>query len=149
MIIRRRDKVVRVLDRARPTRSIAFAVRRTAAGAELTFDNAADPHCASAQPGAGYKARWMALDNAKGIETTSASDIGLADARLSIPDAAWGPRDAAGSRYAIASISTVACGPPHWASPVLVTVRERHGAVDVVGIERPAGRDERRELTHT
>ena len=40
-------------------------------------------------------------------------------------------------RYAIASIKTVDASHPNWMSPVLVTVRERDGAIDVVGLERP------------
>jgi hypothetical protein len=60
---------------------------------------------------------------------------------LEIPASAWGPRDDTGSRYAVASIATIHPGFANWASPVLVTVRERNGSFDVVGIERPANRD--------
>ncbi len=141
VIKRRRDKVVAYWI-AQTNPLDAFTVSRSAAGTELTFDNAA-VRLGVAGPAASYKARWMALDNVKGSETTVGGDIDLADARIAIPGAAWGPRDEAGSRYAVASIATVHANFPQWASPVLVTVRERNGAVDVVGIERPAGRDER------
>jgi len=141
VIKRRRDKVVAYwIGQTNPLDT--FAVSRSSAGAELTFDNAA-VRLGVARPAAGYKARWMALDNVKGVETNVGGDIDLADARIAIPGTAWGPRDEAGSRYAVASIATVHANFPQWASPVLVTVRERNGAVDVVGIERPAGRDER------
>ena len=139
VIIRRRDKVVAYwigltnpLDR--------FSVDRAASGTELAFDNAA-VRLGVARPGATYKARWMALDNLTGIETATGSEITVADGRLTIPASAWGPRDDAGSRYAVASIATIHPGFPTWSSPVLVTVRERNGSFDVIGIERPANRD--------
>ena len=141
VIKRRRDKVVAFwIAQTNPLDT--FAVSRSSAGTELTFDNAA-VRLGVAGPAAGYKARWMALDNVKGIETSVGGDIALATARITIPGSAWGPRDEAGSRYAVASIATVHANFPQWASPVLVTVRERNGAVDVVGIERPAGPDQR------
>src|SRR5262249_7620846 len=66
VIIKRRDKVVAYwivqtnpLDR--------FAVARTAAGADLTFDNAA-VRARAAQPAAAYKVRWTAFDNAAGTK---------------------------------------------------------------------------------
>ena len=141
VIKRRRDKVVAYwIAQTNPLDT--FAVSRSSAGTELTFDNAAI-RLGVARPAAGYKARWMALDNVKGTETNVGGDIDLADARIAIPGSAWGPRDEAGNRYAVASIASAHANFPQWASPVLVTVRERNGAVDVVGIERPAGRDER------
>jgi hypothetical protein len=32
----------------------------------------------------------------------------------------------------------------NWAAPVVVTVREQRGTIEVVGIERPAGSDRER-----
>jgi len=141
VIKRRRDKVVAYwIAQTNPLDT--FAVSRSSAGAELTFDNAA-VRLGVAQPAASYKARWMALDNVKGIETNVGGDTDLADARTPIPGSAWGPRDETGSRYTVASIATVHANFPQWASPVVVTVRERNGSFDVIGIERPAARDAR------
>jgi hypothetical protein len=56
---------------------------------------------------------------------------------VAIPIDAFGPPDAAGLRYAEASISTIHRTFPHWNKPVRVTVRNRNGLLDVVGIERP------------
>jgi hypothetical protein len=63
---------------------------------------------------------------------------------MAIPDAGWGLADDTGFRYAVASISRVHPGLPNWTSSVLVTLRERSGAVEVVGIERPSGLEERK-----
>jgi hypothetical protein len=52
---------------------------------------------------------------------------------------ALGPADASGSRYAVATIRTHHAAFPEWQAPIVVTVRERRGSFDVVGIERPAG----------
>ena len=72
VIKRRRDKVVAYwIGQTNPLDS--FAVSRSSAGAELTFDNAA-VRLGVARPAAGYKARWMALDNVKGIETNVGGD---------------------------------------------------------------------------
>jgi len=139
VIIKRRDKVVAYwiaqtnpLDR--------FTVKRTAAGAELEFDNAAI-RLRVAQPGATYNARWLAFDNTTGLARMVEHDVDAAHPHVVIPDAAWGPTETAGCRYAIASIRTIDANHPNWAAPVLVTLRERGGAIDVVGIERPARTD--------
>src|SRR6185436_7818910 len=105
VIKRRRDKVVAYWI-AQTNPLDAFTVSRSAAGTELTFDNAA-VRLGVTGPAASYKARWMALDNVKGTETSVGGDIDLATARITIPGSAWGPRDEAGSRYAVASIATV------------------------------------------
>ena len=139
VIIRRRDKVVAYwISRTNPLDS--FAVNRASAGAELAFDNAA-VRLGVARPDVTYKASWMALDNLNGAESAAGPEVSLTDARLAIPASAWGPRDDTGSRYAVASIATIHPGFANWASPVFVTVRERNGSFDVVGIERPANRD--------
>jgi hypothetical protein len=64
--------------------------------------------------------------------------ITLNTPRLAIPDGAWGPRDEAGIRYATATIRTSYADFPNWTNPVRVTVRNKNGSIDVVGLERPA-----------
>jgi hypothetical protein len=137
VIIRRRDKVVQAwvaqtnpLDR--------FAVGRTGTGTELTFDNAAI-RLHVVQPGATYTASWLALDNTTGTRRAVADELSIDIPRLPVPEAAWGPPDSAGFRYAVAKIETLDASHPHWAAPVVVTLRDRSGSTDVVGIDRPAG----------
>ena len=139
VIIKRRDKVVRCwIVQTNPLDS--FEVRRTATGVELTFDNAAI-RLGVAKPGATYQVRWLSLDNTAGMQRAVGEELDLASPCVGIPDAAWGPVDAAGFRYSIASIKTVHTDYPNWSNPVVVTVRERTGAIDVVGIARPTGRE--------
>ena len=66
------------------------------------------------------------------------------EARLSIPADVWGPADAFGCRYAIAMIATNHPQFPHWMKPVTVTIRNRDGRLDVVGIDRPTDLTERK-----
>jgi len=136
VIIRRRDKVVAYwIVRTNPIDR--FAVTRTSTGAELTFENAAMRlHVAAGT--ASYQARWLALDNTAGTERAAGDELASNAPRLAIPDEAWGPADASGFRYAIASIKTVQPDHKDWLAPVLVTVRDRHGELDIVGIERSA-----------
>jgi hypothetical protein len=136
VIIKRRDKVVawwiaqtNPLDR--------FNIARAAAGIELIFDNAAIRLHAS-KPGATYRVRWMALDNATGMQHAVGDEIALTSPRVSLPDSAWGPSDRDGIRYAVASIETIDASHPTWVNPVLVTVRDRKGTIDIVGIDRPS-----------
>jgi hypothetical protein len=70
--------------------------------------------------------------------------VELADSRVAIPNAARGPADDTGLCDAIASISNVIPDFPNWTSPVLVTLREKRGAAEGVGIERPTGPERRR-----
>ena len=137
VIIRRRDKVVAYwivqtnpLDR--------FSVERSGDGAAMVFDNAAI-RVGAAAPGATYRVEWTALDNASGTVRGSGSEAMVASPKVAIPAGAWGPADDAGFRYAVASIRTLHANHPAWAQPVVVTVRERAGTIDVVGIERPTG----------
>jgi hypothetical protein len=135
VIIQRRNKVVECwIAQTNPLDT--FVVRRTAASIELTFDNAA-VRVGAAKPGAAYQALWRSLDNSTGMRRAVSDEITLATPRLVLPDAAWGPVDTAGFRYAIASIKTIDTNHPQWANPVLVTLRTRNNAIDVVGIERP------------
>jgi hypothetical protein len=55
-----------------------------------------------------------------------------------VPAAAWGPTDDSGARYAVAAIRTEHATFPAWNRPVEVTLRDRGGVIDVVGIVRPA-----------
>lgn len=136
VIIRRRDKVVSYwISRTNPLDQ--FAVTRTDGGVELSFDNAAT-RLRVVQSPATYKTYWSALDNATGGERGVGAQIDVTNSRLTVPDDAWGPRDSAGSRFAVAAIETIQQGFPNWARPIVVTVRDRNGALDVVGIERPA-----------
>ena len=137
VIIRRRDKVVAYwiaqtnpLDR--------FAIATTPAGATLTFDNAAIRLRTTAAD-ASYKARWLALDNAAGTERAVGDEVIISEPRLAVPGPAWGPADAHGARYAVASIATIHPKHPEWLRPVLVSLRQRNGLLDIVGIERPRG----------
>jgi hypothetical protein len=133
IIIKRRDKTVRwgvtatnPLDR--------FEVHG-GPSPELSFDNIA-VRLGYAQ-GARYTVRWAAFDNTTGT-TSAAQPTVEADAkRTPVPADIWGPRDADGIRYATASIATDHPLFRHWAKPVVVTVRNRNGVLDVVGIDRP------------
>ena len=51
---------------------------------------------------------------------------------------AFGPADAVGSRYAVATILDHYAAFPDWQAPLAMMLRYM-GSVDVVGIERPAG----------
>ena len=57
-----------------------------------------------------------------------------------VPAAAWGPTDDTGARYAVAAIRTEHATFPAWNRPVEVTLRDRGGVIDVVGIVRPVER---------
>ena len=135
-IIRRRDKVVAYwISQTNPLDG--FEVHGSGTEAQLAFDNRAE-HVGAALPGATYRAQWAAFDNQRGIEQPFGAEIVLGERQLAIPDGAWGPRDEAGFRYATAAIRSVHPDFPHWADPVRVTVRNKNGSLDVVGIERPA-----------
>jgi hypothetical protein len=137
VIIRRRDKVVAYwISQTNPLDR--FAVDRTPTGAVLTFDNAA-VRFDLAKPETSFRAAWLAHDNTACVGHPVGEEITIDSPRLPIPDGAWGPADAAGFRYATASIKTLHSSNPHWANPVVVTVRARAGALDIVGIERPTG----------
>jgi hypothetical protein len=137
VIIRRRDKVVRwgitqtnPLDR--------FQVRATAVP-ELTFENAAARLGVAANE-TRYRVQWWAWDNRAARRLAPGDPVTSADHRFVVPDSAWGPKDDGGVRYAIASIATLDPAFTHWVMPVEVTIRDRDGLLDVVGIDRiPTG----------
>jgi hypothetical protein len=135
VIIKRRDKTVRWgLTRTNPLDR--FEIRNDGTPA-LVFDNAAVRlHLVE---GPRYAIEWAAFDNVAGIDK-GPMHVGEADdARATVPPDVWGPRDAAGLRYAVARISTAHHAFPHWRKPVTVTLRNRDGVLDVVGIDRPTG----------
>ncbi len=137
VIITRRDKVVNYwISRTNPLDHFDVQ-RRTDSGLQLTFENAAI-RVGAAPEGGRYTVRWSALDNLSGQERPAGEAVDLAEARATVPDAAWGPPDDVGDRYAVAAIRTLHPEFPHWSEPVLVTLRDRAGDVDVVAIERPS-----------
>src|SRR4029453_14755013 len=102
VIIKRRDKTVRwgvtatnPLDR--------FEVRG-GPSPELVFDNIA-ARLGYAQ-GARYVVRWAAFDNHTGTTSTAQPPVEADAMRTPVPADIWGPPDAAGIRYAAASLST-------------------------------------------
>jgi hypothetical protein len=133
IIIKRRDKTVRwgvtatnPLDR--------FEIRGGRAP-ELAFDNLA-ARLGYAQ-GARYTLQWAAFDNRTGTTAAAQAPVDVDAMRTPVPADIWGPPDAAGIRYAAASIATDHPLFRHWATPVVVTIRNRNGVLDVVGIDRP------------
>jgi hypothetical protein len=143
VLIARRDKVVAYWI-TRTTPLDGFAVDGGGAAPALTFDDAAVRLGLAAAPSA-YRARWSSFDNLTGGATPVSDDAATTGRRLDIPAAAWGPRDPSGARYATASIASEHAAFPHWMRPVTVTLRDRGGNIDVVGIDRPTGgRDARR-----
>jgi hypothetical protein len=139
VIIRRRDKVVAYwISRTNPLDN--FELRQDGASTTLVFDNAAI-RVRAAAPGATYKVRWSALDNMTGAMRPAGIDADLTETRTPVPDTAWGPRDDAGTRYATVAIETIHPAFPYWKDPVRVTIRNRNGSLDVVGIERPTGEE--------
>jgi hypothetical protein len=136
VIIRRRDKVVahwltgtNPLDR--------FEASRHDADVTVTFDHAAMRN-GLANNTAKYIVNFASLDNMTGAERMDGVAVATSQRVFNVPGSAWGKADAAGSRYAIASIRTLQEGYPHWARPVRITLRERGGAVEVIAIDRPA-----------
>ena len=132
VIIKRRDKTVQwAITRANPVDR--FQIRGTTP--ELAFDNAA-VRLDLAQ-GVRYTVRWAPWDNATATVQAARSEVEITGTRVAIPSDIWGPEDRFGLRYAVASISTSHPQYQHWASPVVVTVRNRGGALALVGIDRP------------
>ena len=137
VLITRRDKVVHYwISRTNPFDR--FDVQRRAdSGLQLTFDNAA------VRVGAAPKAPATACGGRPWTNLTGQEEpwghVELEGAQAGVPQAAWGPADDMGDRYAVATITTLHAEFPHWAQPVVVTLRDRTGDVRVVGIERPSG----------
>ena len=136
VLITRRDKVVQYWIRRTNPLDRVEVQRDANPGWTLSFDNAAI-RVGAAAPGASYRVRWSALDNLSGQERPTDEAVELDEARTTVPDAAWGPADDVGDRYAVAAIATLHSEFSHWEQPVVVTLRDRAGDVSVVGIERP------------
>ena len=134
VIIKRRDKTVRWgITATNPIDRFEIQGGPTPA---LTFDNAAVRlHLVQEQPR--YVVRWASFENTTGTIQSPRAPVEIAGTSATIPPDIWGPPDAAGIRYAVMTISTDVPMFQHWASPVAVTVRNRGGALDVVGIDRP------------
>ena len=92
--------------------------------------------CISFEEAPTYTVRWAPFDNRTGVAQSMQSEVETAGTRVAIPAGIWGPPDDTGVRYAVASISTRHPMFTHWASPVVVTIRNRKGMLDVVGIDR-------------
>src|SRR5262245_26287119 len=135
VIIKRRDKTVRWgITRTNPLDRFEIRLGPTAA---LGFDNAAVRLHVVEQLAPQYIVRWAPFDNRSGATQSIQSATETASTVATIPAGIWGPPDEAGLRYAVALISTKHPQLTHWVSPVVVTLRNRDGAIDVVGIARP------------
>ena len=82
--------------------------------------------------------RWKALDNLARTAKPVGDEVALDRTCAFVPTEAWGPTDDTGARYAVAAIRTEHASFPAWNRPVEVTLRDRGGVIDVVGIVRPA-----------
>ena len=132
-LIERRDKCIQYwITRTNPLDR--FAISR--GGTEVTFDNAA-VRAGAVEGEVTYDAQWAQLDNLANKETAVGEPVRVADKTLKVPADAWGPKDDAGYRYAIARIHSRHTGNPFWAEPVVLAIRDKGGNYDVVGIERP------------
>jgi hypothetical protein len=135
VIIKRRDKTVRWgITRTNPLDRFDIRSGPTPA---LGFDNAAVRLRVVEQLSPRYTVRWAPFDNRSGETQSIHSEVETTSTVATIPSGIWGPPDDAGLRYAVALISTRHPKFTHWVSPVVVTLRNRDGALDVVGIARP------------
>ena len=141
VIMRRRDKVVDYwITRTNPLDG--FQVSGTGDSMMLRWDNAAT-RVAAASPTAFYTVAWSSLDNDNNSGTAAGIEpVGQSPAAV-VPASAWGPADTFGYRYAVARISTSHEEFPAWRKAVVVTLRDRGGRIDVVGIQRPRQAAER------
>jgi hypothetical protein len=105
-------------------------------GTEVTFDNAA-LRSGTAKGEAAYTVQWSALDNLKNQERRVGEEVQLTGTRMVVAESAWGPKDDANYRYAVARISTSHPANPQWKEPVVVTLRDKGGVFDIVGLQRP------------
>jgi hypothetical protein len=134
VIIKRRDATVRWgITATNPVDRFEIKHGPTPA---LTFDNAAVRlHLVQEQPR--YVVRWASFDNTTGTIQSFQAPVDIAGTSATIAHDIWGPPDAGGIRYAVITISTIDRAFPHWTKPVVVTIRNRNGLLDVVGIVRP------------
>ena len=132
-LIQRRDKCIRYwIRQTNPLDRFELS----ADGRQVDFENAA-LRAGAAQGNATYRVQWSALDNLKNEERTVGGEVTPSGPQLTIPQEAWGPADDAGLRYAVARIRTFHADNPQWQEPLVLTIRNRNGTFDVVGIQRP------------
>jgi hypothetical protein len=137
LIIERRDKVVNQwITAVNPLDS--FEVRGGNHGPILLFDNAAIRLGIKA-PGESYQTTWSAFDNMTGADGSSTDGEEYSEPVARIPTSEFGPADRSGARYIVATIRTVNPAFPSWQAPIRVTLRDRDGVIDIVGIDRRAG----------
>ena len=138
VIIERRDKVVKHwITGINPLDQ--FEVRRGLHGPILLFDNAA-LRLGITAAGETYQTTWSSFDNMTGIERP-ATDIEEYSEPVSwIPTTEFGAADPSGARYIVATIRTMNAAFPQWKAPVKVTLRDRSGVIDIVGIDRSGAR---------
>jgi hypothetical protein len=132
VIIKRRDKTVRW--GVTSTNPVDRLEVRSRPAPVLVFDNIA-LRLGIVPRDVRYTVRWAPFDNRTGATEATQAQVETSVTRVSIPPGIWGPPDAAGIRYAVASISTNYPPFEHWANPVVVTIRNRDGRLDVVGID--------------
>jgi hypothetical protein len=134
IIIKRRDKTVRWGVTA--TNPVDRFTIEPGPEPTLVFDNiAVRPGFAAGETR--YSVSWAPFDNRTATTLAEQAPFKTVRARVPIPSGVWGPPDPAGIRYAVAAIATLTPQFSHWATPVRVTIRNRGGTLDVVGIERP------------
>ena len=140
IIIKRRDKTVRWgVTATNPVDRVTIAPGPAPA---LAFDNLA-ARLGLAAGELRYTVRWAPFDNRTATPLGERAPVDAERLRAPIPADIWGPPDPAGIRYAVAAISTLTPQFSHWVAPVMVTIRNRGGTLDVVGIERPTAFPER------
>ena len=139
-IIKRRDKVVAYwIVQTNPLDEIMTSGSQSALS--LSWENAA-VRLDLAADSASYAVQWSAYDNRDGGGKPAGDEIVSDTPQVTVPDGAWGPADDFGYRYAEARISTRHADFPHWQAPLIVTLRDRGGEIDIVGILRPRERPE-------
>jgi hypothetical protein len=71
-----------------------------------------------------------------GVETPVTDVEEYSEPVARVPVSEFGPADASGARYVVATIRTINPAFPQWLKPVKVTLRDRGGVIDIVGIDR-------------
>ena len=140
IIIKRRDKTVRWGVTA--TNPVDRVTIEPGPAPALAFDNLA-ARLGLAAGELRYTVRWAPFDNRTATPLGERAPVDADRLRAPIPADIWGPPDPAGIRYAVAAISTLTPQFSHWVAPVVVTIRNRGGTLDVVGIDRPTAFPER------
>jgi len=134
-IIERRDKVVaHWIVQTNPLDE--FEVSGSRGGFTLSWDNAA-VRVGVGSDSATYAVQWAIYDNRDGTGEPIGDEIVSTTPLVSVPSDVWGPADDFSYRYAEARISTRHANFPHWQAPLIVTLRDRGGEIDIVGIVRP------------